>query len=61
LTATILDATAGEVQLGIDPGAGLPSNSYTYDLEIRQGAIVTTWVRGTLTVTADITNPLVAV
>jgi hypothetical protein len=59
LTATILDATAGEVQIGIDPAEGLPSDSYTYDLEIRQGAVVTTWVRGSLTVTADITNALV--
>jgi hypothetical protein len=59
LTATITNPAAGEIQL-TPPVNGLPAGAYTYDVEIRQNGIVTTWVRGSLTVTADITNPDVA-
>ena len=55
LTATVLDPLAGEVQIGIGP-EGLPKGSYTYDVEITQAGVITTWVVGTLTVSADITN-----
>jgi hypothetical protein len=57
LTTTITNALGGEFQLSVGP-AGWVFGSYTYDVELRQGTTVTTWIRGTLTVTADITNPV---
>lgn len=57
LVVTISNATAGEFQLSIGSD-GLPSGSYTYDVEVTQAGAVTTWIRGALMVTADITNPV---
>jgi hypothetical protein len=57
LVTTITNALGGEFQLSLGP-AVVASGSYTYDVEVRQAAIVTTWIRGALTVTADITNPV---
>jgi hypothetical protein len=56
LTVTIRDPIAGEVQIALGPD-GLPAGSYTYDVQVTIATVVTTWVRGTLTVTADITPP----
>jgi hypothetical protein len=55
LVVTVTDAAAGEFQLSYDP-AGLASASYSYDVEVTQDGVITTWIRGTLTVTADVTN-----
>jgi hypothetical protein len=58
LAAAVTNPTAGELQIAIGP-AGLPSGTFTYDVEVTAGAVVTTWIRGSLTVTADITNVVV--
>lgn len=55
LAVTITNAAGGEFQLAAGPD-GLPSTTYTYDVEVTQAAIVTTWIRGALNVTADVTN-----
>lgn len=55
LVVTLSNAAAGEFQVSIGPD-GLPVGSYTYDVEVTQAGAVTTWIRGSLTVTADITN-----
>jgi hypothetical protein len=54
LTATITNAVGGEVQLSAT--APLPTGGYQYDVEVTKASVVTTWVRGTLTVNADVTN-----
>jgi hypothetical protein len=57
LAAAVTNAAGGEVQISVGPG-GLPKGTYTYDVEVTGSAGgVTTWVRGTLTVPADVTNP----
>src|SRR5215471_791270 len=41
------------------PSGGLNPATYSYDIEVTDpNAVVTTWIRGRLTVTADITNDL---
>ena len=48
----------GEVTIGLPPG-GLDCGSWTYDVEVTfpdPDPSVTTWVRGTLTVSPDVTN-----
>ena len=57
LAATIVNGPAGELQIGVGPD-GLPAGSYTYDVELVQQGVVTTWIRGALSVTQDITNPV---
>jgi len=56
LAVTVPTPTDGLFYLGIGPD-GLPHGSYTYDVEVTQAGIVTTWIRGSLVVTADITQP----
>ncbi len=58
LDATVVSALAGEVRIGLP--AGTASGSYTYDVEVTQAGTVTTWVRGTLTVTTDVTHAALA-
>ena len=55
LVATIPNPTGGEIQIAIGPD-GLASGTYTYDVEVTLAGGVTTWIRGTLTVTTDVTN-----
>lgn len=60
LDATVTNPTGGELQIAIGVD-GLPANIYTYDVEVTQGSAVTTWIRGSLTVPADLTNRVVEV
>jgi hypothetical protein len=55
LTAFVTNPTGGELQLSAVAGL-LHTGSYVYDVEVTQGGAVTTWVRGTLVVAADVTN-----
>lgn len=57
LAALIVDPVAGLIEIGIGPD-GLPSGTYAYDVQITQTATVVTWIRGSLVVTADITDPV---
>lgn len=45
----------GEVTLRF-PTPAFPPGSYRYDVEVTQGGVVSTWVRGQLRVEGDITN-----
>lgn len=50
------NGTPGELTL-MQPAGGLEAGKWRYDVEVRDaGAVITTWIRGTLTVAADITN-----
>ena len=40
------------------PAESLPAGSYEYDIEVDEAGTVTTWVRGLLIVTRDVTNEL---
>ena len=51
-----VNGTPGEVTIS-QPAGGLDCGSWKYDLEVDDpDGSVTTWVRGTLTVTPDVTN-----
>ena len=52
LTASVTNPTGGEVTIG---GSLFPG-SYEYDLEVTLAGVVTTWIRGQLSVEEDITN-----
>jgi len=55
LTVTIEDPTDGRFNLKLP--ADLPPWSYLYDVEVTENNGVTlTWIKGTLTVTRDVTN-----
>ena len=56
LTVTIdPDPTTGLLTLS-PPATGIPADKYRYDLELNQAGLITTWIKGRLTVQADITN-----
>lgn len=54
LLVEIVDASDGRVRLTLPPE--LPAATYTYDVEVTDGAVVTTWVCGRLTLERDVTN-----
>jgi hypothetical protein len=54
LTATVDDdPTTGTITVS----GNLAADQYIYDLQVTEGAEITTWARGQLTVDADITSP----
>jgi hypothetical protein len=55
LTMRVTKGEPGEVTIA-QPEDGLDCGSYRYDVEVRDNGDVTTWVRGTLAVTGDVTN-----
>jgi hypothetical protein len=58
LVVTIADAASGLITLRL-PVGGLPVGGYVYDVEVAEpGGTITTWIRGRLTVTRDVTNEL---
>ncbi len=57
LEVTVDDATDGRIVLALPVGS-LPVASYDYDVEVDQDGDVTTWVRGSLSVTRDVTNEI---
>jgi len=56
--AVDLSATAGtnpgEIVLSL-PANGIPVGEYSYDVQVTKGAVVTTWLRGTIVVIPDVT------
>jgi len=54
LIVTVTDATDGRIELKLP--TGLLAGSYNYDIEVTDLPTVTTWVRGALIITEDITN-----
>jgi len=54
---TIARGQPGEVTISL-PSASIPFGTYAYDLEITEGGVVTTWVRGKLALDRDVTNEL---
>jgi len=57
LAAGLLDPAQGLLEIGVGPD-GLPAGTYTYDVQVTQTATIVTWIRGSLVVTADITDPV---
>lgn len=55
LVVQIEDAVDGKIILSLPPG-GLPVGIYQYDVEVTLSGVVTTWVRGQLSVVRDVTN-----
>jgi len=54
LLVTLDDAVDGRVRLRLP--SELPAATYEYDVEVDDLGVITTWVRGTLIVTRDVTN-----
>jgi hypothetical protein len=52
-----VDAATGLVTISM-PAGSLPAASYMYDVEVVKAGVVTTWVRGRLAVSRDVTNEL---
>lgn len=59
LVVEVDDPTGGHVFIRL-PAESLPVASYFYDVEITEDGVVTTWVKGELTVERDVTNELPA-
>ena len=57
LSIVIEDATDGRFKLAL-PEDGLPPATYAYDVEVREGTEVRTWIKGSLIVWRDVTNEL---
>ena len=57
LVVTVTNPTGGEVQVAL-PAGSLPAGSYSYDIEVTKAGQVTTWVRGQLVLTRDVTNEM---
>jgi hypothetical protein len=55
LVVTIVEPTDGMIALAL-PSGGLAPALYDYDIEVTDQGVVTTWVRGKLTVDRDVTN-----
>jgi hypothetical protein len=56
VTAKGADPTAGAVTV-TPPAGDLTPGVYTYDVQLTEGAAITTWCRGQLEVEGDITTP----
>lgn len=54
LVVEITDAADGKITLKLP--AALAHGRYSYDIEVTDGAVVTTWIRGSLVVDRDVTN-----
>jgi hypothetical protein len=58
LTVGVPDPPSGEITVRL-PADSVPPGGYSYDIEITDsGGVVTTWVKGSLTVARDVTNEL---
>jgi hypothetical protein len=57
LVVTITEPTNGMITLAL-PSGGLDPARYDYDIEVTDQGVITTWVRGKLTVNRDVTNEL---
>jgi hypothetical protein len=55
LTVTIADQVASPGQLTIATPTTLATGYYDYDVQVTEGTIVTTWVKGRLAVGQDVT------
>jgi hypothetical protein len=57
LPVQVDDPVNGQLQIRL-PSGSLPPAPYDYDIEVTISGVVTTWVRGRLTVDEDVSNEL---